>query len=148
MRAVWKLASLLWVCPVLALAQQPPAAARPHTIDMTAPLLDDRGKPGKDCAEPAPDGKACAVSETLTLGVALSRLLFSVTDADRGLSGDQRWARGVLAAKIKDAKAVALTAEEVALIKRLVGQSTFSPLIVMQIFPALDPNDKPPPVQP
>jgi hypothetical protein len=77
----------------------------------------------------------------MTVGRVLSSALFL---PEQGIAPAEAWARGVLAQRLMGDKAATLTADEVARIKPLVMKAYPSPLIAVQIYPLLDPNDKPP----
>jgi len=121
----------------------------PHTIDMNFTLLEEDGKPVQDCdqapAPPAPPAPPNCVP--LTLGRAASHaLLFGRYPGEEGLSGDVKWARGTLAERIRTDGKATLTAEEIGVVKRLIGKY-YSPVIIAQAYPMLDPNAKPGPLQ-
>jgi hypothetical protein len=118
----------------------------PRTVDMTVALKDERGAALTDCAQYTADGKTCERMAPVTLGAAISHTLFAQFQDERDLSGDQRWARGELAMRIAHATTMQLTAEEVVTIKRCVGKA-YPPLVVVQIYPAIDPNAEPPKLQ-
>lgn len=124
-----------------AMAQTPP------TIDMTQVLLDEKGKPIIDAFEGVPDTKDptkmdCSKCSELTLGRAIEHALFTVGQSEANISGDQKFARAVLAERIVNDKAAHLTAAEITLIKREVGL-LYNPLLIWRIFPLIDPNSKP-----
>lgn len=88
--------------------------------DFSKPLLQLSGEPFADNA---------------TLGsVSLSLLLFA---NDQGVSGEDKFKRYKLAERIKDGGVQEVTAEEVALLKKLVG-THHAPHVVGPTFEALD----------
>ena len=121
------------------------AAAPPgHTIDMTMVLQDEAGKPAKDTlVSEAKGDRDCANCPNLTLGAAVAHSLFATYPDERELSGEDKWARARLAQRVKEDKAAALTANEVTLIKRLLAKA-YGPIVLLQAYPVLDPNAKPP----
>jgi hypothetical protein len=124
----------------------PVPLAAPGAIDMTVVLTDESGKPLPDAVgQDFKDDPSCARCPTLTLGHAVAHALFAQLPGET-VSGDQKWARGVLADKVRDAKAATLTAEEVVVIKRLIG-GLYSGSVVVKAYPLLDPNAQPPKVQ-
>ncbi len=137
-------AAALVLLPIAALAQ---AASMPaHTVDMTTPLHDVDGKPLKDPAAHDPDDPTCAKCPPLTVGDVVARALFNVPGSDdpHAKADPQKlWARGALAMRIQKDKTAVLTAPEIAMIEELVGRGYPSPLLIMQVFPLLDPAAKP-----
>ena len=152
MRHLTLLAALLVsASPVLAQVQPP------RTIDMTTPLHNESGEPLKDAnsnttTHIGPDGKfvlddpKCDKCPVLTVGRLVANALFNVPEKDA--KPDELWARGALAERIRDDKAAALTADEIAKIEKLVAVGYPSPMIIMQVFPVLDPNAKPAALKP
>ena len=124
------------------------AQETPHKIDMTVVLQNEAGKPATDEFDfiPTRDQPRCENCPPLTLGHAIAHALFVQFPDERDLLAEQKWARGTLAMRIKDAKDAALSAEEVAVVKRLLAK-LYGPIVVMQAFPLLDPNAKPPTVK-
>lgn len=116
-----------------------------HTVDMTQVLLDDSGRPAPDLSVREEDDPRCAKCPRLTLGRAVAQALFAAFPEDKD-SAEQKWARAALADRIKADKAAALTVEEVAVIKRQLGKA-FGGVLLMQAYPALDPNAKTPEVK-
>jgi hypothetical protein len=121
------------------------AAEEGRAVDMTAALHDEFGRDAKDMLEQAKDDPDCARCPPLTLGRACAHALFA-SFADEQAAPDQKWARAVLAMRIRDDKAAHLDADEIAVIKRLVGKA-YGGIVLMQIYPMLDPNAKPPAVK-
>jgi hypothetical protein len=138
--------SLAALGAVAATALPRPALAAERTIDMTVPLVDEIGRPAKDVLAREPDDPTCAHCPVLTLGHAIAHALFATLPGDKNESAEQKWARGVLADRVRDNKAAALSAEELALIKRDLAEA-YGSLVIMQTFPLLDPNAKPPTVK-
>lgn len=97
-------------------------------IDFTSILLDLDSKPLKD-------------GETIyTLGHVSTNALI-VTHVDERIDGEEKVKRFMLACKTKG-PAVTLTAEEIALIKKLVGKA-YGPLVVGRAWALLDPPSVP-----
>lgn len=141
-----------WLAAGVLLSVFGAAAAEEHkvrrTVDMTQVLLDDIGRPAADVS--AREGKEeddprCAKCPRLTLGRAVAQALFAAFPEDRD-QAEQKWARAALAQRIKADPKATLTAEEVAVIKRQLGRA-FGGVLLMQAYPLLDPNAKPPEVK-
>ena len=132
------LAMLIVAAPAMAQTKSQP-------IDMTVVLHDDNGRALKDPMDATPDDPKCAHCRDLTLGRAAAHALFGSYPDERSLSGDDKWARGLLAGRIRDAKKAELSAEEVTLLKKLIAEM-YGPVVIVQAFPALDPNALPPKV--
>jgi hypothetical protein len=115
-------------------------------INMKTPYLDDAGKPVKDAYGLNPSDPDFAEKfekcPDMTLGLAVSHALFATYEDERDLTGDEKWSRGALAARIRDDEAAELTAEEVTVIKRLVGR-LYNVAIITWAMPLLDPAAKP-----
>src|SRR5581483_3957803 len=135
------LASTLALLPLAAQAQTRPD----HAIDMTAVLNDEHGRPVKDTLAMLPDGRPCVAPAKpgeapnldacppLTLGHAIAHVLYADLPGDK-VTGDQKFAYAVLAQKIADDKAAALTVGEIAVIKRRLGEA-YSGVILAQAYP-------------
>lgn len=152
------LIALICLAATSAFAQNKRAEEKVATvINMTQIMLDDRGKPAPDLSakEPlprGPDGKeivdpdpTCNKCPRLTLGNAVAQSLFA-TFRDETVDPQQKWARAVLAQRIRNEQKATLTAEEIAVVKRQIGKA-FSGIILMQAYPLLDPNSKVPEVK-
>lgn len=137
-----RLIAILALC-LLPIATRADPAPRP--IDMTVTMLDERGAPMKDPFQLTRDDPECAKCGPLTLGHAIAHALFYPEKGD-ALTGDQKWARGVLAQRVRDDKASELSSEEVTVIKKALAQ-VFGGIVLVQAYPMLDPNAKPPKVQ-
>lgn len=114
-------------------------------INMTQVLVED----SKDITDPyfsTKDDPSCSKCPPLTLGMAASHALMGSYEDERGLDGEQKWARGVLADKIKNDASAILTASDVILIKRLLGKM-FGVVIIKAAYPLLDPNAVPPAIK-
>lgn len=95
-------------------------------INVSKQISDLRGNPLRDA------------SEILTIGGCICTALLAQHDADRGLSGDKKVERWRLAMAIVDKVfPVEVTIEQAALIKKLVAD-TFGPLVVGQIWDAIE----------
>lgn len=139
---------------LLMLAATPAIAedAAKRTIDMTHVMLDEQGKPAPDIMfkEPVSPGTpdpdpACSKCPRLTLGHAIAHALFA-TFPQNPATPDQKWARAVLAERIKDDPHAALTAEEVTVIKKQMGEA-YGGILLVQAFPMIDPNAKVPDIK-
>jgi hypothetical protein len=123
-----------------------------YIVDMTTVLMGEDGRPARDVFAKDPVAKGqedpdprCEKCPALRLGVAVSHALFASFPEDHD-TPDQKWARAVLAQRVSEEKAAQLTAEEVAVIKRQLGKA-YGGIVLMQAFPLLDPNSKPPEVK-
>lgn len=145
-------AALLLAAPTASFAQ---GAA--STIDMTTVLKGEDGRPAKDALASKEDGAPCLSPATkergasmeacpsLTLGHAAQHALM-ITLPDDKLTGEQKWSYGVLAERIKNNPHASLSAAEVTVIKKRLGE-IYDAAVLMQAYPLLDPNAKPPEVK-
>jgi hypothetical protein len=133
---------LVRVLVLLALSVSACAAGDQLTVDMTQPLLDEKGKPAKDVAEATPQDPTCSKCSVLTRGVAIARALDASFDDERNLAPERKWARGVLGARIIHDSAAKITIGEAKEIELVVGKA-YGPQVIMQIMPLIDPNKKP-----
>ena len=117
--------------------------ARP--IDMTQVLVDADGKPIVDPFQMTKDDPECLKCGHLTLGRAIEHALFAALPDDK-TPAEQKWARGVLAEKIKEDPHATLTAEELVVVKRVVGE-VYSARLLVAMYPLLDPAAVPPSVK-
>ena len=137
---------IIALCLVSSMAFSETTKKQQRTVDMTVVLHDAHGQPFPDCIKLSDDGKNCAKFQPLTLGAAIATALYD-TYPNEQIDGKQKWARGILAQRIEFQKDAQLTAEEVSTIKELVGKA-YGVLVVMQVYPAIDPNDKPDTLKP
>lgn len=91
-------------------------------IDLTTPIL-------------ALDG--AAIPDVTVKKLCVEALLTPFAD-EPSLSGEDKVERFVLAHRLANVETIALRAEEIALIKRLVGKA-YAPLAVGRVWAALDP---------
>jgi len=124
--------SILLISPSLAIAA-------PFTVDMTAPLHEEDGAISKHTEQATKDDPKCEKCQPITVGFAISHALNQAFPDEQSLPGEQKWARSVLADRIRDNKAAALTASEVALIVKLV-EKAYPGVYIKQIIPLIDPN--------
>lgn len=106
-----------------------PAAA----LDFTQPLHQLNGEPFT-----SPDGKPTSV----TLGTLAETALLTLGADEAALPGEDRVKRFVLAQRVHESKDAVLTADEIALIKKLIAK-TYGPLFVGQAWRMLDPASVP-----
>lgn len=104
------------------------------SVDFTQQLVDVDGKPMIDDAA-SKDGAPIKV--TLSK-VSVIALLSDYRD-EQNISPEEKFKRWQLAQKIHDANAAQLSAEDVALIKKLVGKR-FAASIVGPVFQIIDPE--------
>src|SRR5580698_10714579 len=107
---------------MLIIAAPASAQTKSQPIDMTVTLHDDNGHALKDPMDATPDDPKCTHCRDLTLGRAAAHALFGSYPDERNLSGDEKWARGLLAERMKDAPKAELSAEEVTLLKKLIAE--------------------------
>lgn len=115
-------------------------------INMTKPLMDEKGKPLINGFEATPTDPKCDKCPVLTIGSAISHALNGQYDDERGLDGGQKWARSALAERIAGQKDAHLTAKEADTIEKLVERA-YGGLVIKQIVPLIDPNKKVPELQ-
>ena len=116
-----------------------------HVVDMTKPLVDEKGKAIPDATQAEKDDPSCAHCPVFTVGAAIARAL-NTQFPDEQISGDQKWSRAVLADRIKNDKRAQLTVKEAQVIETVIGKA-YSGLVIKQIVPLIDPNHKPPEIQ-
>lgn len=122
-----------------------------HAVDMTTVLVDADKRPVPDITqkEPVPPGQidpdpACRQCPPLTVGRMIARVLYATDPKD---DAQKKWADYMLAERIKDDRAAVLSAKEVARIENKLGPIV-SGILISQIFPLIDPNAKPPEIEP
>lgn len=103
-------------------------------IDFTTVLTNLDGSPIIDGREGA-EGKPIE----LTLSRAAVNALLADYADERGLAGEEKLKRAQLADKVYQKKAVELTAEQTALVKKLIAKA-YTPLVVLRAWAALDPT--------
>ena len=136
-----------YVVPVICLlAFSVVHADESRTVNMQTTIKDEKGKPAKDFAYVTKEDPTCANCSLLTVGVVIARALNATFPDERDLSGEQKWARSVLADRLKDNKAATLTVKEADLIEKLVGKA-FGGETIKQVVPLIDPNKKTPEIQ-
>jgi hypothetical protein len=108
-------------------------------VDFSAVITDQDGMPVIDCAGSPKD---CEGKPPLTLGKVAMRALTASFEDERALTGEEKLKRGDLALRAyKSERSMQMTAEEVALVKRLIAKG-YGPLIVVRTWPLLDPASK------
>lgn len=113
------------IAAAIAVAAIVPAAA----LDFTQPLHQLNGEPFTGA-----DGKPTPV----TLGTISETALLTLGADEAALPGEDRVKRFVLAQRIHGATDAVLTADEIALIKKMIAKN-FGPLFVGQAWMMLDP---------
>jgi hypothetical protein len=141
-------ATALLASPLVAYAQKAPDPV-PHTVDMTAYIRDAQGKSILDFmtradADDAQKDPACTSCKPLTMGALLARALVGSYKGEETLDLGQRIARAVLAQRIKDQTAAALSADDVKALEHVLQEAQLSGDILVQIVPVIDPNYKVP----
>lgn len=148
LRAAWP-ALVIWLSFGAAHAASEPQRGDPGTIDMTVPLKDTHGKPLRDVGATSEDDKPCAkvkdnlpdveACPVLTLGRAVSNVLYANFKEDANLDPRMRAARVRLADKLIDDSAARLTAAQITLIETLLGRN-YNGLVLSQTYSLLQPN--------
>lgn len=85
-------------------------------------------------------GQVVSQKESMTVRLAATRALTAVFRDEQNLAGEEKVARFHLALKITDEDKPDLKAEDIVLIKTLVGKM-FGPVIVGQMWAILDPPE-------
>lgn len=113
------------------------------TIDFTQELKGIGGLPLIECKAQLVPGQTCPADQVrkLTLGDISTAALEVNLDEDRGLSPNDKFQHDQLARKIYGNSSVALSAEDIALIKNRIGKA-FGPAQVGAAWPLLDPSVK------
>lgn len=101
-------------------------------VDFSTIITDADGAPIIDCTTD------CGGKPPLTLGRVSMRALTAIYNDEPSLSGEDKFRRGELAMRVYKGGSVALTAEDTALLKRLIAKG-YGPLIVLKTWPLLDP---------
>lgn len=104
-------------------------------------LIDYDGKPLPQVMV-GPDGRVVPSGNELTLRTVAVNALSAEHADERGLSGEDKVKRAALALRIHQQDDVELTAEEIALLKRLVARIS-PPLVVLRAWAILDPASIP-----
>jgi hypothetical protein len=117
MRFAYILAAVLYSSSVLAL-------------DLSQSLVDLDNKPILNGQEP------------ITLGAVISTALLTPFPDEQNLSGEEKTKRFLLALKVHQGRDAGLTADETALIKKLVAK-LYGPLIVGRVWAIIDPPSMP-----
>jgi len=77
----------------------------------------------------------------LTLRLACTQALTMLRQQDQGLSGEEKFKRGLLAERIYTNDEIELEAEDISLLKKLIGE-TFNAIIILRTWRMLDPATK------
>ncbi len=125
---------LLLFVPTIALAGEAPQ------INFQGIIVDYDGKSLSECIDdPLPkDDRDCKSRKPLTLGIFATRALLM---PEQGISPEESFKRAELARKVYQSSGVALTSDDITLIKKQIAKA-YSPLVVGQTFPLLDPAMK------
>lgn len=84
-------------------------------------------------------GQAVGEIEPMTVRLAATRALTAMFRDEQDLAGDEKVVRFHLALKIVDEDEPDLKAEDIVLIKKLVGKM-YGPIVVGQVWMQLDPS--------
>jgi hypothetical protein len=118
------------------------AIAHARAADFSAKILDLYGQPMVDDAKcPLDQAGNRKCDDPATLGIVAMRALLAPYQGEENLSGEDKFKRFALAMKIKGGGEVPLSAEDTALLKKLIGK-LYTPLVVGRAFPLLDPAEK------
>lgn len=127
-----KLFTLILLIPIIFAAPRPAAGAADksgRTIDFTQGLMDIDNKPILNGKEP------------ITLGFIATQSLWATLESDKQITPEQKFNLDVLARKIYKNKAAILTVEDIAVLKKRIGEMpSFGPGIVGITWRLLDPN--------
>src|SRR5690242_16370454 len=111
---------LLLLFTGLALAENSPDVNQSHVknggvsgINMTQIIVDENSVPVKDQYLQEADDPQCLKCKPLTLGAAIAHALFAALPSEKDVSGEQKFARGELALRIKNSTDAKLTAGEI-----------------------------------
>ena len=113
--------------------------------DFSAKILDMNGKAVIDdtaCPADTTGKRPCAIE--VTLADVSVRALMAVAQDEATLAGEEKFKRFSLAMRIKDGGKIDLSAEDTAMLKKLIGK-LYAPLVVGRAFPLLDPAEVPVP---
>jgi hypothetical protein len=117
-------------------------AAPASAADFSAKILDISGQPFVDDIKcPADSAGKRNCGDEATLGMVATRALLASLPDEQSLSGEDKFKRFTLAMRIKDGGEVPISAEDIALLKKLIGK-VYSPLVVGRAFPLLDPGER------
>ncbi len=94
------------------------------------------------CVQDAADAD-CKRCPDLTLGRACALAVFAASRVDDKLAPDQRWAYAKLADELQSNRSMALGTKQVEIIKHAVETAKFSGVLIMQIYPRIDPVGSP-----
>lgn len=111
-------------------------------IDVTQQIVRLDGTPmitGKQVCQMC--GQVVGESEPMTVRLAATRSLTATFRDEQSLLGDQKIARFHLALKITDEDEPDLKAEDIVLIKKLIGKM-YGPVIVGRVWAILDPQEE------
>ena len=110
-------------------------------INVTQQLKNLDGTPmvtGKQICQMC--GQVVGKTEPMTVRLAATRALSATFRDEQGLTGDEKWPRFHLALKLTNEDEPDLKAEDVVLIKGLVGKM-YGPIIVGRVWALLDPSE-------
>jgi len=111
-------------------------------IDVTQQIMQLDGTPmitGRRVCQMC--GQVVSKPEPMTVRLAATRALTAVFQDEQGLPGDKKVARFHLALKLVDESKPDLTAENIVLLKTLVGKM-YGPVVVARVWAVLDPQEE------
>ena len=108
--------------------------------DVTQQIVELDGTPVVTSKTMCPAcGQAVGEIEPMTVRLAATRALTAMFRDEQDLAGDEKVVRFHLALKIVDEDEPDLKAEDIVLIKKLVGKM-YGPIVVGQVWMQLDPS--------
>lgn len=107
-------------------------------IDFSQKIRSLEGVPV--CAVEIKPTEECPADKHFTLALAARNALFSQFEDEKNLSGEDKYKRAALATTIGNGGEVKLKAEDVALLKKLIGKA-YGPLLVLQAWNMLEGKD-------
>lgn len=109
------------------------------TIDMTVSLHEEDGSISKHLEEKTTDDPKCNKCSPITLGFAICHALNLQFLDEATLTGERKWARSALGARIEKDKAASLTVQEISEIEKVINKA-YPGNYIRQIIPIIDPN--------
>lgn len=108
-------------------------------VSVTTVLLDIEGIPLRDAAVSSTDGRILRPERDFTLRKACTEALQALNLTGDSTDGEERFRRYRLAMKVMSDDSPDLSAEEITLLKRLIGLA-FGAVVVGRAYEILDPQ--------
>ena len=115
------------------------ATDSPRKIDFTAVLTDQDGIALTDCIKLGDDDPKKCKEVPFTLGRASIRALTAKWPDEQNLDGREQFARADLGMRVYKSDSVALSSEDITLLKRLIAKA-YGPMIIYRAWKILDPS--------